>query len=323
MPDAMQHSPSETPHVLALAGGVGGAKLALGLAHVLPPNHLTIVGNTGDDDTFHGLHVSPDLDTLMYTLAGLSNPAQGWGLTGETFHVLEMLKRYGQPSWFGLGDTDLATHIVRTKLLRDGQSLSAVTAFLAGQLGIQPLLAPMSDDPVRTIADTLEGPLAFQVYFVQRHCEPRILGVEFRGATKAKPSPAFLHALHTADILVYCPSNPIVSIGPILAIPGVVEAIRSFRGPRIAVSPIIGNQALKGPAAKMLEELGEDVSSVGVAKRLAGLCDLLVLDQQDTSLLPAVRAVGMDATATNTIMQSAADKEQLARDVLAVAMAKR
>lgn len=308
-----------SPHILALAGGVGGAKLALGLAHTVPPERLTVIGNTGDDETFYGLHVSPDLDTLMYTLAGLAHPVQGWGLADETFRALALLQRYGEPAWFRLGDADLATHIVRTRLLREGRTLSEVTRHLAQRLGIQAALAPMSDAPLRTFADTDEGRLPFQVYFVQRLCAPRIHGVSFESASHATPSPAFAAALRAATLLVYCPSNPIVSIGPILAIPGVADAIRAFRGPRIAVSPIVGNRALKGPAAKMLQELGEDVSSVGVAKRLLGLCDILVIDSVDASLRPAIEGLGLSVFVTNTIMETEADKVRLASEVIAFA----
>jgi len=304
--------------VLALAGGVGGAKLALGLSHVLPPQQLVIIANTGDDDIFHGLHVSPDLDTLMYTLAGLANPATGWGVAGDTFSALEMLKRYGADSWFGLGDRDMATHIERTRLLRQGRTLSEVTRYLCGKLGVKPNLAPMSDDPVRTLVETDQGILAFQDYFVKYRCEPSLRSVRFEGASKAQASPAFQQALNTAEAVVYCPSNPVVSIGPILALPGVREHLNAFRGPRIAVSPIVGEQALRGPAAKMLLELGEEVSCVGVARRLAGICDVLVVDRQDANRVADVRAAGVDAVVLDTIMETDADKERMAQEVLQI-----
>ena len=304
--------------VLALAGGVGGAKLALGLSHILPFQQLVVVANTGDDDVFHGLNVSPDLDTLMYTLAGLANPATGWGVVGDTFGVLEMLKRYGADSWFGLGDRDLATHIERTRLLREGRTLSEVTHYLCGKLAVKPTLAPMSNDPVRTLVETDQGTLAFQDYFVKYRCEPSIRSVRFEGASKAQASPVFQRALNSAGAVVYCPSNPVVSIGPILALPGVREQLTAFRGPRVAVSPIVGEQALRGPAAKMLLELGEEVSCVGVARRLAGICDVLVVDRQDANRVADVRATGVDAVVLNTIMETDADKKRLAQEVLQI-----
>lgn len=305
--------------VLALAGGVGGAKLALGLGQVLPPEEVTVVVNTGDDETFHGLHVSPDLDTVMYTLAGIANPETGWGLAGETFRALDALARYGAPTWFKLGDADLATHIRRTDLLGQGWSLSEVTRELCQRLAIRLSVVPMSDDPVRTIAVTDEGELAFQEYFVHRMCRPRIRSVRFEGAERARVAPGFSEALHSARCLVFCPSNPFVSLGPILAISGVRECIAEFRGPRIAVSPILGGRVIKGPAAKMLGEMGEEVSCVGVARRLQGLCDTFVIDAVDGALAPRIEELGMVAVVTDTIMSTDGDKKRLAREVVDVA----
>ncbi|MEE8159814.1 MAG: 2-phospho-L-lactate transferase [Dehalococcoidia bacterium] len=299
--------------VLALAGGVGGAKLALGLSKVLPPDRLVIVVNTGDDEEFHGLHVSPDLDTVMYTLAGLANPDTGWGLAGESFQTLEMLSNYGAPTWFNLGDKDLATHIRRTQLLSQGWSLSQVTQELCQRLGIEHAVVPMSDDEVRTVVDTDDGPLAFQEYFVHRHCEPRTRAVSFHGAEVAKPSPTFDTALRSASALVFCPSNPFLSIDPILAVGDVRERILSFKGPRVTVSPIVGGAALRGPAAKMLEELGHPVSCVGVARQYRGLCDLFVLDQADNAHADAIQSLGMEPHVTNTIMNTDEDKIALAK----------
>ena len=304
--------------VLALAGGVGGAKLALGLARVLAPQQLTVVANTGDDESFHGLHVSPDLDTLMYTLAGLANPTTGWGLAGESFNALDMLRRYGADTWFNLGDRDLATHIERTRLLRQGWSLSETTRHLCDKLGIQPTLTPMSDQPVRTIVETDQGDLAFQDYFVKLQCEPPVKGIRFEGAREARMSPEFEQALSTAGAVVFCPSNPVVSIGPVLAVPGVREHLTAFQGPRVAVSPLVGDQAFRGPAAKMLRELGEDVSCVGVARRLLGVCDVLVIDSQDAHRAGDMQATGLDAVVLDTIMETDADKERLAREVLQI-----
>lgn len=305
--------------VLAFAGGVGGAKLALGLMRSLPPEELTVVVNTGDDETFHGLHVSPDLDTVVYTLAGLANPETGWGLAGESFRTLGALERLGAPAWFRLGDLDLATHIRRTELLRQGWTLSQVTQELCRRLGVRCTVAPMSDQPVRTIAITAEGELAFQEYFVHRQCRPRITGLRFQGAESASMAPAFARALQRSRILLFCPSNPLVSIAPILAIPGVRHAIGRFPGPRIAVSPIVAGQAVKGPAAKMLAELGEEVSCTGVARRYAALCDTMVIDAADGALAPAVQALGMRVRVTDTMMYTDQDKVRLAHEVLALA----
>ena len=305
--------------VLALAGGVGGAKLAWGLGQALPPDALTIVANTGDDDTFHGLHVSPDLDTLMYTLAGLSDPDRGWGLAGETFHTLDMLRHYGQPAWFSLGDRDFATHILRTQLLNQGKTLSEATTILAQKLGVACALAPMSDAPVRTTVHTDDGVLAMQVYFVQRRCEPAARRVSYCGAARARMSPAFAHGLATADAVVYCPSNPILSIDPIVAMGDAAEALRAFRGPRIAVSPIVGGEALRGPAAKMMAELGEEASCVGVARRLAGLCDVLVIDTADACRAADVDATGLEPIVRDTIMHTPAEKTRLAEMVCSIA----
>ena len=315
--------PTSPPRILALAGGVGGAKLALGLARVLPPEALTVIVNTGDDETFHGLLVCPDLDTVLYTLSGLADPERGWGLADETFHALDSLRRYGEDTWFGLGDRDLATHLLRARLLREGRSLSDVTAELARRLGIQCALAPMSDQPVRTVVETDEGPLAFQEYFVKRRCEPAVRAVRYEGAEAAAMSPAFAYALAHADAIVYCPSNPILSIGPILAIPGAAQAIAAFQGPRIAVSPIVGDAALRGPAAKMLRELGEDPSCVSVAKRLAGIAGVLVIDTIDAGRRDEVQAAGLRPVVTGTVMATIADKERLAAEIVAMVQERR
>jgi len=305
--------------VLALAGGVGGAKLALGLSRILPPERLTVVVNTGDDEEVHGLHVSPDLDTAMYTLAGIENPATGWGLRDDTFRTLDALEQLGGDTWFRLGDADIATHLRRTELLSTGMTLSRVTSELCDRLGVQCTLAPMSDDRVRTVALTDAGEMAFQEYFVHRRCEPILSGLRFDGVETAAPSPAFQAALREAAVLVFCPSNPFVSVGPILAVPGVREAVAGLSGARVAVSPIIGGQAVKGPAAKMLVELGEEPSATAVARRYRGLCDVFVLDEVDAALAPEVAALGMRPAITQTLMLSEYDKVELARLVLKVA----
>ena len=304
---------------LALAGGVGGAKLALGLSKTLPPSQLTIVVNTGDDEVFHGLHVSPDVDTVMYTLAGLSNPETGWGITGETFQALGRLKEYGADAWFNLGDKDLATHIRRTDLLRQGCSLSEVTQSLRSALGVEHPIVPMSDDPVRTMLSTDIGELAMQTWFVKHRCEPAVSEIRFAGAEHAQPAPEFERALSESDALVFCPSNPFVSVAPILAVPGVRDAIEGFNGLRLAVSPIVGGQAIKGPAAKMMGELGIESSCVGVAMQYQGLCDVFVLDDVDGDRARDIEELGMRAAVTNTMMITDADKVRLAEYICELA----
>lgn len=298
---------------LALAGGVGGAKLALGLSKTLSPHELVIVVNTGDDEEFHGLHVSPDLDTVMYTLSDLANPDTGWGLAGETFQTLKMLSNYGAPTWFNLGDKDIATHLRRTQLLRQGWSLSQVTQHLCRRLGIQHTIAPMTDDPVRTMVDTSEGLLAFQEYFVHRHCEPEAKAVQFRGAGAAKPAPTLVAALESAYSLIFCPSNPFLSIDPILAVGNVRQRVQAFKGLRVVVSPIVGGAAIRGPAGKMMGEMGHPVSSVGVAQRYQGLCDLFILDHADAHETGAIQSLGMEPHVTNTVMNTTQDKIHLAK----------
>jgi LPPG:FO 2-phospho-L-lactate transferase len=306
--------------VLALAGGTGGAKLALGLARSLAPDRLAIVVNTGDDECFYGLHVSPDLDTVMYTLAGLANPETGWGLAGETFNALGMLGKYGADTWFNLGDRDLATHIRRTQLLRQGATLSQVTAELCQWLGVAHQVLPMSDDPVRTVISTEAGELPMQQYFVQRRSEPRVQSIHYEGADSARPSPAFLSALSQSDLVVFCPSNPFLSVGPILALPGVKERLKETGQERlcVAVSPIVGGAAVRGPAGKIMAELGHEVSCVGVAREYQGFCDLFVIDEQDAHLAQEIEKLGMKPVVTSIIMESEADKIALARHILSL-----
>ena len=304
--------------VLALAGGVGGAKLALGLSRVVPPGQLTVGVNTGDDECFHGLHVSPDLDTVMYTLAGLSDPQSGWGLAGDTFKTLGMLGRYGVDTWFNLGDRDLATHIRRTQLLRQGSSLSQVTEELCRRLDVGPRVVPMSDDPVRTMLHTDAGQLAMQSYFVRQRAEPAVRGVTYEGAASARPSPGLEKALKESDLIVLCPSNPFLSLGPILAVPGVRGLLESSSALRLAMSPIVGGAAVRGPAGKIMDELGLDVSCVGVAQQYQGFCDVLFIDHQDAHRGPEIEALGIRAVAASIVMESEADKVALARTALAM-----
>lgn len=305
--------------ILALAGGVGGAKLALGLSRLLRPEQLAVVVNTGDDEEFYGLHVSPDLDTVMYTLAGVANPDTGWGIRGETFTVLERLRDYGEETWFRLGDRDLATHIRRTALLRQGTPLSEITGVLCKALGVAHVVVPMTDARVRTIVETEIGPLAFQDYFVRHRCEPRAKSVRFDGAEGASPSAGFAKALETSNALVYTPSNPYLSIAPILAVSGVRDRIRKFQGRRIAVSPIVGGKALRGPAAKLMAEFGAEASCVGVAKQYVGLCDVFVIDEVDAGRADEVQALGFQVEVCNTVMASDQDKVELDRRVLEIA----
>ncbi len=315
----MTATPHDSTTMLALAGGVGGAKLALGLSKVLPPSRLTVVVNTGDDEEFFGLHVSPDLDTVMYTLAGVYNRETGWGLEGDTRVTLGALSALGEDTWFGLGDRDLATHLRRTAMLRRGYTLSEVTASLCRALGVTHVVAPMCDNKVRTRVLTQIGELAFQEYFVKHRCEPAVEGLRFDGDGEAEPSPAFREALRTAGALVFCPSNPFLSVAPVLAVSGVRPAIERFTGTRIAVSPIVGGKALRGPAGKMLAELGHDVSALGVARSYRKLCDVFVVDEADRDLAPEIEALGMDVVVTDTVMKDDADKVRLAEQICRIA----
>jgi LPPG:FO 2-phospho-L-lactate transferase len=302
--------------VCALAGGVGGAKLAAGLRDELPPGDLSVVVNTADDFDLWGLHICPDLDTVMYTLAGISNPETGWGIAGETFESLRMLGRYGEDTWFKLGDRDLATHILRTARLRSGETLTRVTAELSRALGIRSSVLPMSDDPVSTVLETPDGRLEFQEYFVRRRQEDEVLGVELRGVEEAAPTEAVLAAISGADAIVICPSNPVVSVGPILALPGVREALARSAAPRVAVSPIVGGRALKGPADRMMLSLGHEVSATGVARMYAGLVDGMVVDTIDEGERESIEAFGMRVLATGSVMRDAADRARLASETL-------
>jgi len=300
--------------VIALAGGVGGAKLAHGLAQILPPEDLTVVVNTGDDFEHLGLHISPDLDTVMYTLAGLANPETGWGLRDESWNFLDALGRLGGETWFRLGDRDLATHVERSRRLWKGEPLTEVTAALCAALDIRVRVLPMTDDIFRTTVQTEEGELEFQEYFVHRRCEPRVTGFRFDGLGSAFPTEQVLAALGAADVLVFCPSNPFVSLDPILSLPGVRE--RVGRKGAVAVSPIVGGQAIKGPAAKMFAELGMEVTAASVAAHYAGLLRGFVLDEVDAELKPSIESDTLQVLVTNTVMRSDADRARLAREVL-------
>ncbi len=307
----------QPPSIVALAGGVGGAKLADGLAQILPPKALTIIVNTGDDFVHWGLNISPDLDTVCYTLAGLANPITGWGRMNETWNVFEQMERLGAETWFRLGDSDLATHLERTRRLRDGEPLSSITRDFCARWGIRHAILPMSDDPVATMVDTIEhGELPFQEYFVHQRCEPTVKGFRFEGVEKARPAPGVVEALRAADAVVFCPSNPWVSIDPILRIISHLLA-KEAPGVRVAVSPIIGGQTVKGPAAKMFRELGIEPSALAVAKHYGeSVLTGFILDEIDAEWMEDVRALGIHPFSTSTLMKSPEDRRSLARDVL-------
>lgn len=307
--------------IVALAGGVGGAKMAQGLQQALPPGDLVVVVNTADDFSLYGLHISPDLDTVMYTLAGIADPVNGWGVAGDTRQTLDAIARYGRDPWFLLGDQDFATHILRSERLREGASLSAVTAEFASALGIPSRIIPMTDDPVATKIETPTGRLDFQDYFVGRRQSDDVLGVTFAGIGAARAHPAARAAIAEAEAVVIAPSNPIVSVGPILETPGVRKALVATAAPIVAVSPIVGGKALKGPAAKMLETLGHDVSALGVARLYEGLIDGLVIDEVDRELAPEIAARGQRVLVTGTVMGDREDRRRLAEEVLDFAAA--
>jgi len=310
--------------VLCLAGGVGGAKLADGLQQVLAPGELTVIVNTGDDLERHGLTICPDLDTVIYTLAGIADPIQGWGIAGESWGVMSQLARLGEETWFRLGDRDLATHIFRSERLRVGRSPTDVAAALADALSVPSRVLPMADEPVRTRVRTADGWLDFQDYFVRLQHAPDVLEVAFDGARAARVTDPVHDAFDSAEAIVVAPSNPIVSIGPILAVPGMSEEIAAARArgvPAVGVSGIVGGKALRGPADKMMASLGEESSALGVARRYVslGLLDVFVLDRADEALAEQVRDLGIEAVVTETVMVDAGSRALLAREVLAAA----
>lgn len=305
--------------VLALAGGVGGAKLADGLAQVLPSEDLTIVVNTGDDFDHLGLKICPDLDTVCYTLAGLANPITGWGREDETWNSMDSFTSLGGPAWFRLGDRDLGTHLERTRQLKTGRTLSQVTQSFCEIWGIGPTVLPMSDDPVPTIVITDEGELPFQEYFVKRRCEPKVSGFCFDGVQSAHPTGGLLSSIRNSNLVVICPSNPWVSIDPILALPGVRDELvahKEFGLKVIAVSPIIGGQAVKGPAAKMYQEMGIEPSALAVANHYSDLLDLFIYDAVDIDLDPVIKQLKMETQCFQTLMRTKNDRKCLAMDIL-------
>ena len=301
--------------VLALCGGVGGAKLALGLYRVLAPGRLTVAINTGDDFEHLGLHVSPDIDTVTYTLAGLNDTERGWGLAGESWNFMAALGRLGGEKWFNLGDRDLATHILRTMQLKEGRSLSEITAGFAARLGIDAHLLPMSDDSVRTKVGTPQGDLDFQRYFVERQCAPEVCAIVFEGVADARPHPVLMQALADPSLaaIVICPSNPYLSVDPLLALPGLREALASAPAPVVAVSPIVGGTAIKGPTAKIMRELNLPVTTASVAGHYRGLVDGLVIDACDAA---EAAALDLPVVTPGTVMHTVEDNERRARPLL-------
>jgi LPPG:FO 2-phospho-L-lactate transferase len=313
----------ERRHVVALCGGVGGAKLAAGLLRTLPPEQLTVIVNTGDDFEHLGLSISPDIDTVVYTLSGLADPERGWGLAGETWGFIAAIERLGGETWFNLGDRDLATHVERTRRLRAGETLSRITADLAARLGIGCRVVPMSDDPVGTMLETPDGPLAFQHYFVRERCAPEVRRIWFKGAEAARPSPGLISALRRPDLkaVLICPSNPYLSIDPILAVPGIAATLRDLSVPRVAVCPIVGGQAIKGPTAKLMRELGVEPSPESIARHYRWLIDGLLIDRRDADSATDVEVLNIRCGVADTVMRSEADRDDVARATLALAEA--
>jgi LPPG:FO 2-phospho-L-lactate transferase len=304
--------------VTALAGGVGASKLLLGLQDIMDPRDLTVIVNTGDDITLHGLKISPDLDIVTYTLAGIVDEARGWGYRGETFHALKRLAAFGCSSWFNLGDRDLATHIHRSAMLAEGKSLSYVAEAIRLALGVKARVLPMCDQPVPTIIATAEGELHFQEYLVKRHAEPVVRGICFDGVDNARPAKGVLEAIRGAERILICPSNPLISIGPILAVPGIREAMRARKESVTAVCPIVDGKSLKGPSDKMLAELGHEPSAIGVAKLYADFTGTFVIDPADKTHTEAIRKLGMKVEVVPTVMKTRAQKRKLARSLLAL-----
>jgi LPPG:FO 2-phospho-L-lactate transferase len=301
-----------------LAGGVGAARFVAGLVRHVPPSEVTVICNVGDDFRWHGLYVSPDIDTVIYTLAGLEGELS-WGLRDDSSTALDELRALGEEPWFSIGDRDMATHLLRTRLLAEGRTLSEATAALARRRGLDATIVPVTDDPHPTRVQTPEGELDFQVYFVQRRAADTVTGLRFPGAPSARPAPGVIEAIEGADVLFIAPSNPFVSIGPMLAVPGVRDAVERTRARRVAVSPIVGGQAIKGPAADMARSLGHEASALGVARIYEGLIDLFVLDVIDEQLVRAVQALGMQAVAVDTMMVDGDARTRVAGDVLEAA----
>jgi len=302
--------------ITALAGGVGASKFLLGLTSVMPPEDVTIIANTGDDIEMFGLRICPDIDTVTYTLAGVIDDRAGWGLRNDTFECLHNLASYGEDTWFNLGDKDLATHIFRTNQLRQGSSVSEITLEVCRRLGVRSTILPMTDEYTPTRVTTDDGEMHFQEYFVRRRCEPRVRSLRFYGIDSARPAPGVLDAITGADGVVVCPSNPFISIGPILGVPGMRDALVQTRAKIVAITPIIGGKALKGPAADMLRDLGHEVSAASVAAMYRDFLDIFIVDQSDSGLERDVLELGIEARLADTIMSSLEKKKELASFVL-------
>ena len=306
--------------IVALAGGVGGAKLALGLYRTMKPRDLTVIVNTGDDIVLHGLYISPDPDIVTYTLAGVVNPEAGWGYRDETFHAMERLKNFGGPDWFNLGDKDLATHIRRTEMLRGGATLSDAAETIRAALGVKARVLPMSDSFAPTYLETTTGRLHLQEYLIKHRAEPVLRAIDLSAAAKAEPAPGVVEAIAAADRIVICPSNPLISIGPILAVPGIREALMKRRENVVAVSPLVGGKSLKGPSDKMLRELGSEASPLGVARLYSDVAAVYVLDREDSVHVRSIEGLDVKAVCLSIVMRSDEDKEKLARDICALIM---
>ncbi|GER85928.1 LPPG--FO 2-phospho-L-lactate transferase [Dictyobacter vulcani] len=305
--------------IVVLAGGVGAARFLQGLVQVVPEEEITVITNTGDDRIFYGLNVSPDTDIVMYTLAGLVDEKNGWGIRNDTFHTMQQLTSYGHEDWFALGDRDLATHIHRTARLREGKTLSEIADELRQHFGLKLRILPMSDQPIATHIQTPAGLFHFEEYMVQRRCSDEVQDVVFVGAKEARPAPGVLDALKHADAILLAPSNPIVSIGSILSVPGIHDVLHEASGMIVAVSPIVGGAPIKGPADKLMRGLHMDVSAIGVARHYRDFLDVMVIDQQDAHLAEAIEDLGIPTSVTNTIMSDSQAKTELARHVLRAA----
>ncbi len=307
-----------SPRIAALAGGVGASKLLLGLYSECDPEKLDVIVNTGDDIVLHGLHISPDLDIVTYTLAGIVDAEKGWGFRGETYHALGRMAIFGRERWFHLGDRDLATHLHRTALLAEGKSLAEAADAIRAALGVKSRILPMANQPVPTVIESSEGPLHFQEYLVKRRAEPVVRGIRFENVESATPAPGVLEAIRGADLVLVCPSNPLISIGPILAVPGIREALRERKRDVIAVCPIVGGKSLKGPSDRMLQQLGYEVSARGVARLYADFTGTFVVDPADKLQVASIRSLGMDVAVLPTVMRTVAQKRRLARSLLAL-----
>jgi LPPG:FO 2-phospho-L-lactate transferase len=310
--------PAKREKIAALAGGVGASKLLLGLYDTMDPRDLTVIVNTGDDITLHGLKISPDLDIVTYTLAGIVDEAKGWGYRGETFHALKRLATFGRANWFNLGDSDLATHIHRTAMLAEGKSLSDAAEAIRLALDVKARILPMTNQAVPTMIATDEGELHFQEYLVKRRAEPVVRGIRFDGGDNAIPAGGVLEAIRGADRVLICPSNPLISIGPILAVRGVREGLRARKKSVVAVCPIVGGKSLKGPSDKMLSELGYEPSALGVARLYADFSGTFVIDPADKKQTISIRKLGMKVEVIPTVMTTGAQKRELARALLAL-----